>query len=108
MLMHARYPSPAADAIPLVMIHGFLGGGDFFTPNIAALAAHRPIISVDLPGFAASHAVAAARSIEAMARQVLATLSAMECAPFSPTRSLHGRHGGAANGAVGARKKSPA
>lgn len=68
--------------VPLVLIHGYLGGRRFFVPNINAFNADIDVITVDLPGFGDSHAVAGVDSIHAMAEQVLQQLSAIKCEQF--------------------------
>lgn len=67
---------------PSVWLHGFLCSGEFFAPNIAALARQRPIITVDLPGFGSSQRAPARSSIAGMAEAVLATLRAHNIPSF--------------------------
>ncbi|MEO9826290.1 MAG: alpha/beta hydrolase [Paracoccaceae bacterium] len=60
--------------IPLVMVHGFLGGSDQWHLQ-EALASNRPLIRVDLPGFGKNAEMAPIDRIEAFAKWVLSELS---------------------------------
>jgi len=67
---------------PLVMLHGFLCGGDLFAPNISVIRTAVDVVTVDLPGFGNSCNVRGADSISAMAAQVMHTLDAVQPGTF--------------------------
>ena len=50
----------------LVLQHGFLGGGGYFTPQMASLGEAFDMIAPDLPGFAGSQDAPAVDSIKAL------------------------------------------
>ena len=56
---------------PLVLQHGFLGGGGYWEPQFAALGRHFDIVAPDLPGFAGSSKVHAPESIEGFASALI-------------------------------------
>ena len=72
MLAYRRYGKQ--NSIPLVMIHGFLCGGQLFHPNIKYLSQYIDIITIDLPGFAESNHVISPSSIKEIATQVMETI----------------------------------
>ncbi|WP_162200122.1 alpha/beta fold hydrolase [Kiloniella spongiae] len=61
MLNYHRYGTGPT----FVMQHGFLGGGGYFAPQMAALGHSFDIIAPDLPGFAGSNTQDAVNSIKA-------------------------------------------
>ena len=73
MLNYRRYGSGPT----LVLQHGFLGGGGYFTPQMAALGHAFDIIAPDLPGFAGSSDEPLAPTIEALSQAQVALLDAL-------------------------------
>lgn len=67
---------------PLVLVHGFLGSGELFSPNIRQLRKHINITTVDLPGFGESAEQPSACNISDMAKQVLVKLDELSCPQF--------------------------
>lgn len=82
MLATRQYGDNVGGDTPLVMLHGFLCAGKFFQPNIAVLQQHRPIITVDLPGFGDSGDLAGDDDIAGISAQVLTTLTGLGCGQF--------------------------
>lgn len=68
---------PAADALPLVMVHGYLGGAAQWNREIAVLSPRVRVVTVDLPGFAAASDAPAPSSIGGFAEHVVAQLDGM-------------------------------
>ncbi|MGV2977255.1 alpha/beta fold hydrolase [Roseibium alexandrii] len=60
--------------IPLVLVHGFMGGSDQWEPQ-APLKSTVPLIAVDLPGFGKNAHLDPINSIEKLARWVLNELT---------------------------------
>jgi 2-hydroxy-6-oxonona-2,4-dienedioate hydrolase len=60
MLNHHRYGNGA----PLVLQHGFLGGGGYWAPQLPTFGRHFDLIAPDLPGFAGSAHIEAPTTIE--------------------------------------------
>jgi 2-hydroxy-6-oxonona-2,4-dienedioate hydrolase len=61
--------------IPLVLVHGFMGGSAQWQGQIAAFSGTCDVIAVDLPGFGANNHLPALHSISAFAEWVLAELA---------------------------------
>lgn len=57
--------------LPLVMLHGYLGGGEQWHPQYAGLAPKRKIITPDLPGFGGKSDRTAPDRMEGFARHIL-------------------------------------
>lgn len=68
MLHYIRYGA----GTPLIMQHGFLGGGGYWVPQFPAFGKGFDIVAPDLPGFAGSGAEPPQDSIEGMANAVVA------------------------------------
>jgi pimeloyl-ACP methyl ester carboxylesterase len=66
----------AAHDIPLVLIHGFLGGARQWSEVVNAFSNQRPVITIDLPGFADAAAEKPATTINEFSHYVLAELDA--------------------------------
>jgi pimeloyl-ACP methyl ester carboxylesterase len=64
------------------MQHGFLGGGGYFAPQMAALSHGYDIIAPDLPGFAGSRDEPVAVSIEELSRAQVNLLDAIGIGKF--------------------------
>lgn len=60
--------------IPLVLVHGFMGGSAQWQAQVAALSGACEVIAVDLPGFGANNHLPALHSISAFAEWVIADL----------------------------------
>lgn len=69
-------------ANPLVLVHGFMGGGDQWALQRDALGRSRELIAVDLPGFGGANTKKAPSSIAGFARHVLDHLTSLEIATF--------------------------
>ena len=61
----------------LVLQHGFLGGGGYFAPQMAAMGHLFDMVAPDLPGFAGSHAEPAVDRIEAHSAAHVGLLDAL-------------------------------
>ena len=62
--------------IPLVLVHGFMGGSAQWTAQTTALGVTRPVIAVDLPGFGANAHLPELDRIDGFADWVIADLTA--------------------------------
>lgn len=63
--------------IPLVLVHGFMGGSAQWEAQHAALSKDRAVIALDLPGFGARSDAAALTSIPAIAAWAVAEVRGM-------------------------------
>ncbi len=79
MLNHHRYGKGPA----FVIQHGFLGGGGYFAPQMAALGHAFDVIAPDLPGYAGSHLEPAVNSIKALSDAQTRLLDELGIARFS-------------------------
>ncbi|MEM8555329.1 MAG: alpha/beta hydrolase [Pseudomonadota bacterium] len=62
---------------PLVLVHGFLGGGAQWQGQVDAFGATRDVIAVDLPGFGANAHLSALDTIVGFAEYVIERLSGL-------------------------------
>ena len=62
--------------IPLVLVHGFMGGSAQWNPLLADLSAKLDIIAVDLPGFGANNQLPVINTIGGFADWVIAEIRA--------------------------------
>jgi len=62
----------AGQGAPVLLIHGFCGASDYWTPTIDGLSSRLDLIAPDLPGFGRSNSLPECRSLEEMASQVIA------------------------------------
>ena len=69
--------------VPLVLLHGFVGGSGYWFAQEAALRDYIELISVDLPGFAGSADVLAPNSLSGYAQVVVDLLAHLGIARFS-------------------------
>jgi len=69
--------------IPLVLLHGFVGGSGYWFPQEAALKDFVELIAIDLPGFAGSRDVHAPTSLSGYAQVVVDLLRGLGIARFS-------------------------
>ena len=72
----------AGRGTPVVMVHGFLGGAEQWSGQIAALSDRFDVIALDLPGFAKAAGQSAPEAIEAFADHMISALDAMNVGPF--------------------------
>ncbi|WP_298836755.1 alpha/beta hydrolase [uncultured Roseobacter sp.] len=68
--------------IPLVLVHGFMGGSAQWQHQIPAFSAGREVFAVDLPGFGARNRSPAVTSVNGFAEDVLAGLDAAGIGQF--------------------------
>ena len=73
MLHYRRY----GKGTTLVMLHGFLGGGGYWLPQLGAFGSAFDVIAPDLPGFACSADEPLEDTIEGLARAVVAVIDAL-------------------------------
>lgn len=69
--------------LPLVLVHGFLSGSDYWGDVIEMLRRERQVIAIDLPGFGKRSDEPAVDSVAAFADDVLNNLKAMGVGNFS-------------------------
>ena len=69
-------------ARPLVLVHGFLSGSEYWSGVRESLEQGRRVIAIDLPGFGQRHDDTSVDSIAGFAADVLDTLSAMSVTTF--------------------------
>ncbi len=79
MLNYQRHGSGPA----LVTQHGFLGGGGYFAPQMAALGHAFDVIAPDLPGYAGSAELPAVNSIKALSDALVELLDDLRNERFS-------------------------
>lgn len=63
-----------APALPLVLVHGYLGGAEQWREQVDVFSEHREVIAVDLPGFGRAAHQPSPASIGGFAEHVIATL----------------------------------
>ena len=68
---------------PLVLVHGFLGSSDMWTPQIEFFKDDFRVIAPALPGFGESSAINSCDSIECMAKAILNLLEKKEIKNFN-------------------------
>ncbi|NKX45953.1 alpha/beta fold hydrolase [Roseicyclus persicicus] len=66
-----------AEALPVVLVHGYLGGSAQWSDLEAALAGRFRTVAIDLPGFGRASRISPPTSIEGFAEHVIADLDAM-------------------------------
>ena len=64
------------------MVHGYFGGSEQWTHEMAYLSRQFDVIAIDLPGFADSNAMSAPQTIEGFAQAVLDQLDVMGVSKF--------------------------
>ena len=79
MLNYRRYGNGA----PLVLQHGFLGGGGYWTPQLPAFGRHFDVIAPDFPGFAGSGHIEAPESVEGFSAALIGLLDELNVARTS-------------------------
>ena len=70
------------EMLPLVLVHGFLSGSDYWSGVIEQLGEKREVIAIDLPGFGKRSNESAVSSVADFANDVLETLKQMEIEHF--------------------------
>jgi len=75
--LHARVADAAADAPPVVLVHGLGVSGRYFVPAARALAADHAVWVPDLPGHGRSEAPPRAQRVPEMAATLLAWMDAV-------------------------------
>lgn len=68
---------PAASGLPVVLVHGYLGGSAQWADLAAFLSRRFRTLALDLPGFGEASALRAPPSIEGFAEHVIAELDAL-------------------------------
>lgn len=71
------------DSLPLVLVHGFLSGSDYWSSVIGVLRQKRPVIAIDLPGFGKRCDEPAVDSVAGFATDVLETLDSLGVERFA-------------------------
>jgi len=69
--------------IPLVFVHGFMGGSAQWDAQTVALAGHCETIALDLPGFGANAHLPAISTIDGFAEWVIAQLAQRDVSRFN-------------------------
>lgn len=78
VLPHRR----AGAGVPLVLVHGYLGGSQQWSQEIEHFSTHFDVIAPDLPGFAEASQLHACNRIEDMADAVIALLDDLQITDF--------------------------
>mgnify|MGYP002262485962 CR=1 FL=1 len=76
--MQDIYIGDEGKGFPLVLVHGFLGSSEMWTPQIKFLSKCFRVITPALPGFGESNKIKSHNNINAMAQTVLKCLKKME------------------------------
>ena len=69
--MQDIFVSDIGKGFPLVLVHGFLGSSEMWTPQIDYFKKEFRVISPDLPGFGRSNSLQSCSSIECMAAVII-------------------------------------
>lgn len=72
-LVWQQWPAPAANAIPLLLIHGGFGSWTHWARNIAGLSKERAVWTLDLPGLGSSDDMPEPQTVRHFAELVLAS-----------------------------------
>lgn len=73
---------PRSDLMPLVLVHGYLGGAGQWSDQVETFSDRFRVIAVDLPGFSAAAQDAAPSTIAGFAEHVVARLDRMNIDRF--------------------------
>ena len=73
--MQDIFAKDTGSGIPLVLVHGFLGSSDMWSPQIKFFKDDFRVIVPALPGFGKSQAINSCNSIQCMARSILDSLN---------------------------------
>ena len=71
MIMQEIYAEDIGKGFPLVLVHGFLGSSEMWTPQKEFLSKYFRVIAPSLPGFGESSKIKSLNSINGMALTVL-------------------------------------
>ena len=80
--MQDIYCEDVGKGTPLVLVHGFLGSSDMWSPQVNYLQKYFRVLTPALPGFGKSKKIKSCETIECMARVVLATLKIKKIKKF--------------------------
>ena len=80
--MQDIYSEDEGSGFPLVLVHGFLGSSEMWSPQKEFLSRHFRVISPALPGFGESHKIKSENSIHKMAQIILKNLKEMNIEKF--------------------------
>ena len=80
--MQDLYVGDEGRGFPLVLVHGFLGSSEMWTPQKEFLSKYFRVITPALPGFGKSNKIKSHNSINAMAQTVLKCLQKMDIEKF--------------------------
>ena len=78
MNMQDIFSEDIGSGTPLVLVHGFLGSSEMWTPQIKSFKENFRVIVPALPGFGNSNSINSCDSIECMARAILNLLEKKE------------------------------
>ena len=81
--MQGLYIGDEGKGFPLVLVHGFLGSSEMWTPQIKFLSKYFRVITPALPGFGESNKIKSHNNINAMAQAVLKCLKKMNIEKFN-------------------------
>ena len=81
--MQDLYIGDEGKGFPLVLVHGFLGSSEMWTPQIKFLSKCFRVIAPALPGFGESNKIKSHNNINAMAQTVLKCLKKMNIEKFN-------------------------
>tara|TARA_Y100001970_G_scaffold240575_1_gene303417 strand:- start:49 stop:810 length:762 start_codon:yes stop_codon:yes gene_type:complete len=81
--MQEIYVDDIGSGFPLVLVHGFLGSSDMWTPQKEYLSKYYRVIAPALPGFGESSKIKSLSSINEMAEVVLNLLSSRDINKFN-------------------------
>ena len=81
--MQDLYIGDEGKGFPLVLVHGFLGSSEMWTPQIKFLSKCFRVITPALPGFGESNKIKSHNNINAMAQTVLKCLEEMDVEKFN-------------------------
>jgi pimeloyl-ACP methyl ester carboxylesterase len=81
--MQDIFTEDAGSGTPLVLVHGFLGSSDMWSPQIKFFKDNFRVIAPALPGFGNSNTINSCDSIECMAKAILNLLKKKEIKNFN-------------------------
>ena len=81
--MQDIFAEDTGSGIPLVLVHGFLGSSDMWSPQMKFFKNNFRVIAPALPGFGNSSAINSCNSIECMAKAILNFLENKEIKNFN-------------------------
>ena len=83
MNMQDIFAEDTGNGTPLVLVHGFLGSSDMWSPQIKFFKDNFRVIAPALPGFGNSNTINSCDSIECMAKAILNLLEKKEIKNFN-------------------------